>query len=114
MSSKFGLPPETDSGGSPPSSISERLANFQPSQPRKINIAEVDLAAAPHGFVSREPVEIAPPVSRRRRRAQKEPTRGLGIRLPISQYQRFVEYADKYGIGYHDAIKQLLDEVEGK
>jgi hypothetical protein len=112
--SKFGLPADTESSGSPPSSISDRLANFQPSTPRKINIEEVDSAAAPHGFVSREPIETGPPANRRRRRAKKEPTRNLGIRLPLSQFERFVEYADKHGIGYHDAIKRLLDQATDK
>jgi len=71
-------------------------------------LREVDAAAAAHGFVSREQTVNRP---RRRRIAVAEPTRHLAIRLPESQYNRFVLYADRLKLTYHDALRQLLDQV---
>lgn len=77
-----------------------------------IDLAEVDAAAAPHGFVSREaaPVvaEAATP-GRRRRAVPSQPTRHLAVRMVKSQYDRFVGYADRYKLTYHDAITKPLD-----
>jgi hypothetical protein len=38
-----------------------------------------------------------------------EPVRHLAVRMIQSQYDRFVGYADRYQLTYHDAIKKLLD-----
>ena len=112
MSSKFGLIDDPDD-------VVERsegkidLSGFAPVKKRSpIDLAEVDAAAAPHGFVSREaaPVfaEVASP-GRRRRAVPSEPTRHLAVRMVKSQYDRFVGYADRYKLTYHDAITKLLD-----
>ena len=114
MSSKFGLIDDPDD-------VVERsegkidLSGFAPVKKRSpIDLAEVDAAAAPHGFVSREaaPVfaEAASP-GRRRRAVPSEPTRHLAVRMVQSQYDRFVGYADRYKLTYHDAITKLLDAV---
>ena len=73
---------------------------------------QVDAAAAPHGFVSREAVPViteAATPGRRRRAVPSEPTRHLAVRMVQSQYDRFVGYADRYQLTYHDAITKLLD-----
>jgi len=104
MSSKFGLIDDPDD-------VVERsegkidLTGFTPVRKRSpIDLAEVDAAAAPHGFVSREA-----PRERRRRAVRSEPTRHLAVRMVKSQYDRFVGYADRYKLTYHDAITKLLD-----
>ena len=112
MSSKFGLIDEPDD-------VVERsdgkidLSGFAPVQKRApIDFAEVDAAAAPHGFVSREATPVIKEVSahgRRRRAVPSEPTRHLAVRMVQSQYDRFVGYADRYKLTYHDAITKLLD-----
>ena len=112
MSSKFGLIDDTDDAVEP----SERkidLSGFAPVQKRSpIDLAQVDAAAAPHGFVSREATPILPEAAmpgRRRRAVPAEPVRHLAVRMIQSQYDRFVGYADRYQLTYHDAIKKLLD-----
>jgi hypothetical protein len=112
MSSKFGLIDEPDD-------VVERsdgkidLSGFAPVQKRApIDFAEVDAAAAPHGFVSREATPVITEASahgRRRRAVPSEPTRHLAVRMVQSQYDRFVGYADRYKLTYHDAITKLLD-----
>jgi hypothetical protein len=113
MSSKFGLTDDKEE-------VVERsegridLSGFAPVQKRSpIDLVEVDAAAAPHGFVSREAsplVEAAIPVSVRRRRAvPPEPVRHLAVRMVQSQYDRFVGYADRYQLTYQEAITKLLD-----
>lgn len=96
-------------------SLSERLASFPAAAPKhRIDLAAMDAAAAPHGFVSRESASIAVPqvkLSRRRRINPVEPTRHLAIRLTETQYERFVAYADKYKLTYHDALASLLDKA---
>jgi hypothetical protein len=112
MSSKFGLIDDADEVVERPEGKID-LSGFAPVQKRApIDFAEVDAAAAPHGFVSRE----APPVmtgatthGRRRRAVPTEPTRHLAVRMVQSQYDRFVGYADRHKLTYHDAIMKLLD-----
>jgi hypothetical protein len=121
--SKFGLDDPQDSGADL-ARLDEKLAAFPPVSPRqRIDVAAVDAAAAEHGFVSREPAAKTPPPTssvtqwplshggRRRRIAQTEPTRHLAIRLTLSQYDRFVAYADRHQVTYHDALARLLDEA---
>ena len=113
---KFGLLDEEEAEATEAASFSERLASFPPAAPKhRIDIAAMDAAAAPHGFVSRE-VSTAPPLSqlqqgRRRRLLSSEPTRHLAIRLTTTQYERFVAYADKHKLTYHDALARLLDSA---
>jgi hypothetical protein len=112
MRSKFGLIDDPDD-------VVERsegkidLSGFAPVQKRSpIDLAEVDAAAAPHGFVSREALPVvagAATPGRRRRAVPSEPTRHLAVRMVKSQYDRFVYYADRYKLTYHDAITKLLD-----
>lgn len=112
--SKFGLPePDEAPDASSEQSMSDRLAAFPSKRERHvIDIAAVDAAAATHGFVSRESTTstgTAAQRNRRRRVMPLEPTRHLAIRLLSSQYDRFVAYADRHQLTYHDAIVQLLD-----
>jgi len=112
MSSKFGLDDEDQKPDSPDQKID--LSSFSAVRKRiPIDLDEVDAAAAPHGFISREarPKVIEPVGSRRRRAVPPEPARQLAVRLVESQYERFVSYADHYQLTYHDAIKKLLDEA---
>ena len=94
--------------------MAEKLAQFPRVTPRPaIDLAAADAAAARHGFTSRESPEpqVPEPAHTRRRRAiPAEPTRHLAIRLTASAYARFVAYADRHQLTYHDALGQLLDD----
>ncbi|SNT37106.1 hypothetical protein SAMN05421770_10980 [Granulicella rosea] len=84
---------------------------FQPTPITRVSpprLAEMDRVAQAAGFTSRENTPAAPP-PRRRRVVTAQPTRFLAVRAPESLYQRFVRYADKHQLTYHDAIAQLLD-----
>jgi hypothetical protein len=111
MNSKFGLMDDADVIGQSEGKID--LSGFAPVQKRSpIDLVEVDAAAAPHGFVSREAAPVATETAapgRRRRAVPAEPTRHLAVRMVVSQYDRFVGYADRYKLTYHDTIKKLLD-----
>jgi hypothetical protein len=111
MSSKFGLIDDPDDSGRSEGKID--LSGFAPVQKRSpIDLAEVDAAAAPHGFVSREAVPVVAEAAthgRRRRAVPAEPVRHLAVRMIQSRYDRFVGYADRYQLTYHDAITKLLD-----
>jgi hypothetical protein len=99
-------PPSTETPG-----IKEKIASFAPVRARPtINIAEVDAAAAPHGFISREPGQ---PRRKRKLAVSNEPTRHLAMRCRASVYERFLVYADKERLHYHDALERLLDIAEG-
>ena len=113
---KFGLLDEEEAKETDPSSFSEKLASFPSAAPKhRIDIAAMDAAAAPHGFVSREAGTFSSPVQlaqgRRRRLSSSEPTRHLAIRLTTTQYDRFVAFADKHKLTYHDALARLLDSA---
>ncbi len=114
MSSKFGLDEPDDVVARSDRKID--LSGFPPVQKRSpIDLAEIDAAAAPHGFVSREAVPVFTAATarpgRRRRAVPAEPARHLAVRMVEAQYDRFVGYADRYKLTYHDAIKKLLDSV---
>ena len=94
MSSKFGLIDDPDD-------VVDRsegkidLSGFAPVQKRSpIDLAEVDAAAAPHGFVSREAVPViaeSATSGRRRRAVPSEPTRHFGGaygEVPIRSFRR--------------------------
>ncbi len=114
--SKFGLLDNEDGalqGG--PQTFMDKLASFPPVRPRvPMDLAEVDAAAAPHGFISREANTTSQPASPnrslRRRALPREATRHLAIRLSSTQYDRFVAYADRHELTYHEALRQLLDQ----
>ena len=109
---KFGLMDEGETAA-PETTMAEKLAQFAPVRPRPvIDLAASDAAAAAHGFTSRESGPAAPvaPLQRRRRAIPAEPTRHLAIRLTASGYARFVAYADRHKLTYHDALAQLLDQ----
>ena len=127
MSNKFGLvdDPE-DQTLTRPSGLD--LSSFEPVKKRApIDLNEVDAAAAPHGFVSREAIPpsvvgtspnssaVAKPanVHVRRRVARAEPSRSLAVRMVVPEYDRFVAYADRHQLTYHEAIKKLLDAAGG-
>jgi hypothetical protein len=38
----------------------------------------------------------------------------LAIRLPVSQYDRFVAFADSFKATYPEALKKLLDGAEAE
>lgn len=117
--SKFGLLHDEDVSDEPTASESfaEKLASFPVAAPKhRIDVAAADAAAAPHGFTSREPgpssAATAPSISRRRRIVPVEPTRHLAIRLTTTQYDRFVAYADRHKLTYHDALTKLLSQAQ--
>lgn len=113
--SKFGLLEETQPDQqSEPDALSQKIAAFPPMFPKhRIDVAEMDQAAASHGFVSREALPIEQEVQGRRRRvAALEPSRHLAMRVPVSQYKRFVAYADRHKLTYHDALARLLDQAQ--
>ena len=92
--------------------ISDRIAAFPPVRSRgAIDFAAIDAAAAPHGFTSRESSQARDSSSGRRRRLPSEPTRHLAIRLSQSAYDRFVAYADRHKLTYHEALIRLLDTL---
>jgi hypothetical protein len=104
--SKFGLMDEEEP------SLTDRLATFSPVRPRaSVDLAAIDAAAAAHGFTSREAGVAAHPAGRRRRAIPSEPTRHLAIRLTASGYDRFVAYADRQRLTYHEALLELLDRA---
>lgn len=114
---KFGLIDDSQEPLDTPSStalLSEKLATFPLAAPKhRIDVAAMDAAAAAHGFISREvpniPIQAPSAAGRRRRIVPIEPTRHLAIRLTASQYDRFVAYADRHKLTYHDALAQLMD-----
>jgi hypothetical protein len=109
---KFGLLDEDNDDANSTATLTDQLATFPQVRARPvIDIAASDAAASLHGFVSREPSSPAesPTVGRRRRALPSEPTRHLAIRLTASSYERFVAYADRYHLTYHDALTRLLD-----
>ena len=106
--SKFGLDSASQTTPKQPANdLSEKLASFAPSNAKlPVAISELDAAAKPHGFVSREG-----PSLRRRRTASLEPKRHLSFMIAESEYNRFIQYADRHRLTYHDAISRLLDHV---
>lgn len=114
MSGKFGL---TNGSEEDSTATGDKidLSGFEPVKKRfPVNLAEIDAAAAPHGFISREVPPSAPkviPPTRRRRIGPAEPARQLAVRLSESEYLRFLRYADRYQLTYHDAIQKLLDDA---
>lgn len=117
---KFGLLDDSEPALAPDVTFTERLAAFPNVRPRIApDLAAIDAAAAPHGFVSRESEPASssrvlqpslPAVKGRRRRAvPSEPTRHLAIRLTASAYDRFVAYADRQQLTYHDALIELMN-----
>lgn len=113
---KFGLLEEEESLPAGPATMAEKLAQFPRVTPRPaIDLAAADAAAARHGFTSRELPDdgigtATAPHMRRRRAVPAEPTRHLAIRLTANAYARFVAYADRHQLTYHDALAQLLDD----
>ncbi len=107
---KFGLLREEEEVVAGPSdNFSERLAAIPATSTRhRIDLAAADAAAAQHGFVSRE-ATVAGQSSRRRRFTPVEPTRHLAIRLTTTQYDRFVAFADRHKLTYHEALVRLLE-----
>jgi hypothetical protein len=92
-------------------SLADKLAAFPVVKPRAaVDFAAMDAAAASHGFVSREAIPLKE--TRRRRAIPAEPTRHLAIRLTSSAYDRFVAYADRHKLTYHEALIQLMDSCQ--
>jgi hypothetical protein len=105
--SKFGFDPEDDSMEVSKNDLADRLASFPPSAPKTaIDLAAVDAAAAPYGFISREAGK-----SRKRRVVPTEPKRQLSVMLPESKYNRFVAYADRHRLTYEEVISRFLEAV---
>jgi hypothetical protein len=111
---KFGLIDDVpEEASDSPQTLVDKLSSFPSVRPRApIDLKAVDAAALPHGFISREATPATQdekPHPRRRRAYPPEPTRHLAIRLVSSQYDRFVAYADRHRITYHEALLRLLD-----
>ena len=69
-----------------------------------------DRLAEQHGFSSRESSQPRFVGGRRLPRGvQVEQTRQLSIRMPISLYEDFVNFADARKLTYNEAIRALLD-----
>jgi hypothetical protein len=112
---KFGLLDDS-ADSSRLTSIGDKLAEFPPVRPRgAIDLIAVDSAAAQHGFVSRESSasQETRVMGRRRRAVPSEPTRHLAIRLNESAYDRFVAFADRHKLTYHEALIRLMELAEG-
>jgi hypothetical protein len=103
--SKFGFDSEDEVLEAAKSDLASRLASFPPSSPKTaIDLAAVDAAAEPHGFISREAGR-----GRKRRVVPSEPKRQLSVMLPVSKYNRFVAYADRHRLTYEEVISRFLD-----
>jgi hypothetical protein len=111
MNNKFGLMDEESEAPVRESTMSDRLASFGAVRSRgAVDLAAIDAAAAQHGFISREAGEAGAAMKGRRRRSiPSEPTRHLAIRLTESAYNRFVAYADRHELTYHDALSRLMN-----
>ncbi len=111
---KFGLLEEDVAEHPRTPTLSETIATFPTATARtSVDLSASDAAAARHGFVSREAGEIIDnrPQGRRRRAVPSEPTRHLAVRLTASAYDRFVAFADRHKLTYHDALVNLLDKA---
>ena len=111
---KFGLLEEGVAESPRAPTLSETIATFPAAKPRTgVDLAAIDAAAARHGFVSREASDSIDnrPQGRRRRAIPTEPTRHLAVRLTASAYDRFVAFADRHKLTYHDALINLLDRA---
>ena len=78
--------------------------------PTRLHPDVSDKLAQEHGFSSREasqPRFVG--VRRQPRGVQVEQTRQLSIRMPVSLYEDFVEFADAHKMTYNEAIRALLD-----
>lgn len=111
MSGKFGLMDDSDELDEGADGKID-LSGFAPVKKRSpIDVVEMDAAVAPHGFISRESTPVPVEFGRQRRRtaSPRTATRYLAIRMDEPQYVRFLRYADRYELTYHEAIKKLLD-----
>ena len=107
----FELEPKLEEQTAPAPSLKDKIASFTTTRPRpSLNLAEVDAVAAPHGFSSREPVK--PRMRRRLGAVDNEPTRHLAMRCRASVYERFLRFADREQLHYHDALERLLEIAE--
>ena len=80
--------------------------------PTRLHPEVSDRLAAQHGFSSREATPVAAKVVGGRRHARGVPveeTRQLSIRMPLSLYNDFLEFADAEKLTYNEAIRTLLD-----
>ncbi|MGI4829823.1 MAG: hypothetical protein ACRYFU_16755 [Janthinobacterium lividum] len=81
------------------------------SPPTRLHPEVSDRLAAQHGFSSREASPPAKVVGGRRhaRGVAVEETRQLSIRMPLSLYNDFLDFADSRKMTYNEAIRTLLD-----
>lgn len=109
MADKFGLgldEPESasQSQGTGPS-LASMISTLPNPKPRPVvSIQQLDAAAAPHGFTSRENKVV-----QRRRIPGNEPSKHLAMRLKVSDYKRFQDYADENRLSYPEAFRKLMD-----
>jgi hypothetical protein len=64
-----------------------------------------DAVAERNGFKSREPVQKIV------RRKDAEPTGNLAMRVPLSQYNRFVQWAMDNRLSYQEGLTELMDKA---
>lgn len=78
--------------------------------PTRLHPEISDKLAQQHGFSSREssPSRFVG-IRRQPRGLQVEQTRQLSIRMPVSLYEDFVDFADRHKMTYNEAIRALLD-----
>lgn len=78
--------------------------------PTRLHPDVSDKLAEQHGFASRESSSSRFVGGRRQPRGvQVEQTRQLSIRMPVSLYEDFVNFADANRLTYNEAIRALLD-----
>jgi hypothetical protein len=66
---------------------------------------DIDAVAERNGFKSREPVQKIV------RRKDAEPTGNLAMRVPLSQYNRFVQWAMDNRLSYQEGLTELMDKA---
>ena len=72
-----------------------------------------DKLAQERGFTSREATTPRVVGGRRSPRGvQVEETRQLSIRMPVSLYEEFLDFADAQKLTYNEAIRALLDRKQ--
>ena len=105
-----------------PTSITDKLRQIPQSQPRSVNIPEMDAVAQQRGFSSREPGTVTLPVSpvakrsniaRRPRRVipQSGPKKQLTIRMEKDEFHRFRAHADREKVTFEAALNKLMDDA---
>lgn len=120
--SEFGFRSLNESENEQPNSITDKLRQMPQSQPRSVNIPEMDAVANQRGFSSREPGTVTAPINpalkrvssaKRSRRVipQSGPKKQLTIRMERDEYYRFRAHADREKVTFEAALNKLMDDA---